>query len=233
MNDIIDKIFSTLNRRPVFNETTTKQALEPVARELIHFPEDLEKILDEINTINDFESFDSLMGDLGLDTTYRETDKFFMNITDYIITDYQCDDIYDVYAKIGSRLAKAFREVLYQQSEYLPFAYDCSLHSSDPDEDYQDMLDILVLNGTNYYANTVEAYEVDCVYDIYDIITEIDEMCQSKAQSAEYLADDTKAYYRALCKHVENNEALDDIELDILQQKIDNNLKAHTVMQYE
>lgn len=235
MKDIIEKIFNTLNRKPIFNETTTKQALEPVAAELINFPEDLDTILGEITNINDFEDFDSLMYDLGLDTTYRETDKFFTNITDYIITDYHYDNIYDVYAEIVSRLVKANRDAPYQQypSEYLPFAYDCCLGSSDPDEDYQDMLDILVLNGTNYYANSVEDYEVNHIYNIYDIITDINEMCQSDAQSAEYLADDTKAYYKALCKHVENNEALADIELDILKQKIDKDTRIHNVLKCE
>lgn len=191
--------------------------------------------LNAINNINDFDGFDSLMYDLGLDTTYRETDTFFTNITDYIIADYQYDNLYDVYAEIVRRLAKTYHDAPCQQypSEYLPFAYDCRLFSSDPDEDYQDMLEIIILNGTNYYINSVEDYEVDYIYDIYEVLTDIDEMCQSEAQSAYYLADDTKAYYKALCKHVENNEALEDIELDILQQKIDENTRIHNVLKCE
>lgn len=102
-------------------------------------------------------------------------------------------------------------------------AYNSKLTSTN--DDYaNDGLAVVILNGQQYSYIDVDECELTSIYDICDILYLVDTIGNYELHSTEYLDKKTRQYYRALCQHVENGEQLDDVEMTILNRKIDDDI---------
>ena len=226
MNEIIDEIYKELNMsNDVFDEAKTKKALEPVAVEFLNGPDDLESILAEIEVETDFDNFETILDRLGIEDKYPATAAFLADIYEYVLPEYYYDSIEDLHIEISRRLERAYNQSKYikEPLNYLPMAYNSKLTSTN--DDYEnDGLSVMILNGQQYSYFDVDESELTSIYDICDILYTIDLISNYELQSTDYLDPETRQYYRALCYHVENGEPLDDVEMTILNRKIDEDL---------
>ena len=226
MNEIIDEIYEELTRsNNVFDEVKTKKALEPVVIEFLNGPDDLEDLLAEIEVETDFDNFETILDRLGIEDKYPATAEFLNDIYEYVLPEYYYDCIEDLHIEISRRLERSYNQSKYikEPLNYLPMAYNSKLTSTN--DDYEnDGLSVVILNGQLYTYIEVDECELTSIYDICDILYNIDSISNYELQSTEYLDPETRQYYRALCYHVENGESLDDVEMTILKRKIDEDI---------
>lgn len=210
-----------LTDHPIFDNIDSD--VIPAEDELKKGP-DYKRVLKAFQNCRTVYDMETLLVDMKLDKAYPKAQAFFENIKQHVRPLYMPSCIEDLFEDLSTKLQIAHLTSPWNKkpTTYTRMAYNCHLTSSDGLSN--DGLDITVLNGTHYFHTTFDDYNIDQVYDIYDLITTIEAICNKEPLNKKELPEDLCDYYNALAMHTEDGEVLYGIEIKQFQKEIERTL---------